>query len=263
MNEAPAPGQAFRRENVVTAPMLAVIAQALRPATPSEWLTKLLDAAAAGRFADLLREAPVAPTERSVAQALRGLGLFGLGDAPRTVAVQLQQALAQGAPAPPVLLVLGATSALNGDDKAAITAWNQARDGGVDEASVATLLVDAYVRQGDVARAMAMARAALDAQPGSIAAARGLAAASIAAGKYAEALAVLDAVTTAVPDTDTDFLVAHALYGGFVGQTAPGATPTGRERLQAVGQRYIDAGGRHAALMKEWLAVVSARAAAP
>jgi hypothetical protein len=263
LNEAPAPGQAFRRENVVTAPMLAVIAQALRPATPSDWLTKLLDAAAAGRFADLLREAPVAPTERSVAQALRGLGLFGLGDAPRTVAVQLQQALAQGAPAPPVLLVLGATSALNGDDKAAITAWNQARDGGVDEASVATLLVDAYVRQGDVARAMAMARAALDAQPGSIAAARGLAAASIAAGKYAEALAVLDAVTTAVPDTDTDFLVAHALYGGFVGQTAPGATPTGRERLQAVGQRYIDAGGRHAALMKEWLAVVSARAAAP
>ena len=73
--------------------------------------------------------------------------------------------MAQGAPAAPVLVVLGATYALAGDDKAALTAWNQARDAGIDDASVATLLVDAYMRQGDVARATAMARAALDAQP--------------------------------------------------------------------------------------------------
>ncbi len=263
LNEAPAPGQAFRRDAVMAPPMLAVITRALRPPAPSEWLGKLLDAAAAGRFSEIVREAPIAPTERAVAQALRGLGLFGLGDAPRAVAVQLQQALAQGAPAPPVLLILGATYALSGDDKAAITAWNQARDGGVDDVSVSALLVDAYVRSGDVARATAMARAALDAQPGNVAAARGLAAASIAGGKYADALAVLDPVASATPDPDTDFLVAHALYGGFVGETAPGATPSGRERLRAVGQRYIDAGGRHAPLVKEWLAVVAARTAAP
>lgn len=128
---------------------------------------------------------------------------------------------------------------------------------------MATLLVDAYVRQGDVARATAMARAALDAQPGNAAAARGLAAARIAAGQYADALAALDGITAAAAEPETDFLVLHALYGGFVGDTAPGNTATGRDRLQAVGQRYVGAGGRHAGLVKEWLAVVAARSAAP
>ena len=261
LNEAPAPGQAFRREAVLAPPVVAAIARALRPATPSDALTRLLDAAGGGRFAELLRDEPVAAAERPTAQALRGLGLFALGDSPRSVAAQLQQAIGQGAPAAPVLVVLGATYALGGDDKAALTAWSQARDAGIDDASIATLLVDAYMRQGDVARATAMARAALDAQPSNAAAARGLAATRIAAGQYAEALAGLDALTSATVDPDTDFLVIHALYGGFVGETAPGSTASGRERLQAVGQRYVAAAGPHAALVTEWLAVVAARSA--
>ena len=262
LNEAPALGQPFRREAVLTPTMLAVMTRALTPATPSEELRQLLGAAADGRFADLVREASVTPSERPAAQTLRGLGLYAVGEATRTVAVQLQQALAQGAAPSPTLLLLGATYALGGDDKAAIGAWNQARDGGVDDASVATLLVDAYVRQGDVARATAMARAALDAQPGDAAAARGLAAARIAAGQYADALAALDEIAGA-GEAETDFLVLHALYGGFVGDTAPGNTATGRDRLQAVGARYVGAGGRHAALVRKWLAVVAARSAAP
>jgi cytochrome c-type biogenesis protein CcmH/NrfG len=261
LNEAPAPGQAFRREAVLAAPVVAAIARGLRPATPSEALTRLLDAAAGGRFAELVREEPVAAAERPTAQALRGLGLFALGDSPRAVAPQLQQAVAQGAPAAPVLVVLGATYALGGDDKAALTAWSQARDAGIDDASIATLLVDAYMRQGDVARATAMARAALDAQPSNLAAARGLAATRIASGQYAEALAGLDALTSPTADPDTDFLVIHALYAGVVGDTAPGSTASGRERLQAVGQRYVAAAGPHAALVTEWLAVVAARSA--
>ncbi len=203
----------------------------------------------------------MAAAERPTAQALRGLGLFALGDSPRAVAPQLQQAIGQGAPAAPVLVVLGATYALGGDDKAALTAWSQARDAGIDDASIATLLVDAYMRQGDVARATAMARAALDAQPSNAVAARGLAATRIAAGQYAEALAGLDALTSATVDPDTDFLVIHALYGGFVGETAPGSTASGRERLQVVGPRYVAAAGPHAALVTEWLAVVAARSA--
>jgi hypothetical protein len=106
-----------------------------------------------------------------------------------------------------------------------------------------------------------MAQAALDAQPASAVAARGLAAARIAAGQYADALTVLDGLAGSTADTDRDFLVVHALFGGVVGGTAPGNTATGRDRLRAVGQRYIDAGGRHAALVTEWLAVVTALAA--
>jgi hypothetical protein len=259
LNEAPAPGRAFRREAVLAPPVVTAIAGGLRPAAPSDALSRLLEAAAAGRFAELVRDEPVTPAERPAAQALRGLGLFALGDAPRTIAPQLQQAIAQGAPAAPVLVVLGATYALGGDDKAALSAWNQARETGVDDASIATLLVDAYMRQGDVTRATAMARAALDARPSDPAAVRGLAATQIAAGLYADALAGLDALTS--PDADTDFLVVHALYAGFVGETAPGATASGRERLQAVGRRYVDAGGRNAALVQEWLAVVPGSAA--
>jgi tetratricopeptide (TPR) repeat protein len=259
LNEAPSPGQAFRREALLTPAMLGVVAKGLTPATPSEGLTRALDAATAGRFSDLVKEAPVTSDERAIAQALRGVGLFALGDSPRTVAAQLQQALAQGAPAGPVLLILGATYAQGGDDKGAVAAWNQARDGSVDDAAVATLMVDAYIRQGDVARATAMARAALDAQPTSPSAVRGLAAARIAAGQYADALSTLDGLAGSTSDPDTDFLVVHALYGGFVGGTAPGATPTGRDRLLTVGRRYVDAGGGHAALVTEWLAVVTAQ----
>ncbi len=258
LNEAPAPGQAFRREALLTPPMVAAITTGLAPAAPSDGLKRLLDAALAARYADLVKEAPIAPEERPTAQALRALGLFAVGDSPRAVAVQLQQALAQGAPPGPVLLMLGATYAQGGDDKGAVSAWNQARDGTVADAAVATLMVDAYMRQGDVARATAMAQAAVDAQPGSAAAARGLAATRIAAGQYADALTVLDRLASSDADTDTDFLVVHALYGGVVGETAPGNTATGRERLRAVGHRYVDGGGRHAALVTEWLAVVAA-----
>ena len=77
------------------------------------------------------------------------------------------------------------------------------------------------------------------------AAARGLAATRIAAGQYAEALAGLDALTSARrADPDTDFLVIHALYGGFVGETRRDPRRRARERLQAVGERYVAAGGR-------------------
>ncbi len=263
LSEAPAPGRAFQRGVVLTPGMLEVLSRAMTPAMPSDGLTQMLGAAAAGRFAELARDVPVPVTERATAQALRALGLLGAGDSPRTVAVQLQQALAQGAPPSPILVLLGATAALGGDNRAAVSAWNQARDGGVDDSSVAALLVNAYMRQGDVARATAMAQAALDAQPDSVAAARGLAAARIAAGQYVEALAALEPFATGTPDPDTDFLVVHALYAGFVGETAPGATAAGRDRLQAVGRRYVDTGGPHAALVKEWLVVVATSARPP
>lgn len=256
LREAPAPGQAFRRESILAPPLLAMVVGGLTPPEPSAMLRRALDAAAAGRFADLVRDAPVEPSERATAQALRALGLYALGDAPRTVAVQLQQALAQGARPAPLLVVLGATQALSGSDKAAIAMWNDARDGSVDDTALGTLLVDAYMRQGDVARATAMARAALDAQPGSLEAVRGLAGASIAAARYLEAVQVLDSHPLAPGDLDTRFLVVHALYGAFVSNTAPANSPSGLARLRTLGREYVDAGGPHAALVAEWLVVL-------
>jgi len=254
LREAPAPGQAFRRDAVLTPSLRQTLVSALTPIAPSTMLRGMLEAAVAGRFADLVRDAAVEPGERPAAIALRAFGLYALGDTPRAVAVQLQQALTQGAPAAPVQVLLGATHALAGADTLAIDAWNRAREGQVDDPSIAALLVDAYMRLGDAARATAMARAAVDASPGNAAASRGLAAASIAAGRYAEALDVL-APLSGGNDADTDFLVIHALYGGVVGRTAPGSTPDGLARLKDLGRRYIAAGGAHAALVREWLSV--------
>jgi len=263
LREAPVPGQAFRREAILSPPLRAMILAGLTPPAPSAMLQRVLDAAAAGRYADLVREAPVEVSERATAQALRTLGLYALGDAPRTVAVQVQQALAQGARPAPLLVLLGATQALSGNDKAAIATWNDARDGAVDDTGIAGLLVDAYMRLGDAARATAMARAALDAQPGHPAALRSFAGASIAAGRYAEAVQTLDAHPAAAADLDIAFLVLHALYGGFVGNAAPGNSPAGLARLRTLGREYVDAGGPHAALVTEWLTVVSGQPAGP
>ncbi len=262
LGEAPAPGQAFRRDAVLSAATLAALTRALTPPAPSPALARALELAAAGRFADLIQAEVTAPAEHPAGVALRGLALYGLGDSPRTVGAQLQQAAAQGAPAPPVHLLLGAVAALGGDDRSAVASWNLARDGGIDDAAVATLLVDAYIRQGDVARAAAMAHAALDSQPGNAAAARGLAATYIATGRYADALALLDARPPgADTDLDTDFLVLHALYAGHVSGLAPGNTAAGHERFDTSARAYVERGGRHAELVRAWLDVVGRVAA--
>jgi hypothetical protein len=255
LREAPTPGQAFRRDSVLAPATLAALARALTPPTPSEPLVRALAALETGRFADLVRVDTTVAAERPVAQALLGIGLYGLGDSARSIAAQLTQAASLGAPSAPVLLMLGATYALGGDDRAAVTAWNQAREGGIDDGVVATLLIDAYMRQGDVTRAAAMATAALDSQPGNAAARRALAATYIATRRPADALRLLDAAPADAADPEHEFLVMHALFAGVVAGDAAMTAPAARERLAAVGARYVQAAGRHAELVREWLAV--------
>ncbi|MBL8135113.1 MAG: tetratricopeptide repeat protein [Acidobacteria bacterium] len=257
LREAPTPGQAFRRDSVLAPATLHAISRALAPPAPSEPLARALAAVESGRFSDLLRVDTTVAAERPVAQALLGLGLYGLGDSARSVASQLTQAASLGAPSAPVLLMLGATYALGGDDKAAVTAWNQAREGGIDDDVVATLLIDAYMRQGDVARAAAMATAALDSQPGNAAARRALAATYIATRRPGDALRVLDAAPAGAAGPEHDFLVMHALFAGAVAGDAAMTAPAARERFAALAQRYVQAEGRHAELVGEWLAVTA------
>lgn len=255
LREAPTPGQAFRRDSVLTPAALAAIVRSLKPEQPSSALAAALDAAAAGRFAELMRIDTAVAAERPLAQALLGLGLYGLGDSPRAVAAQLTQAATLGAPAAPVLLLVGATSALGGDDKGAITAWNQAREGGINDTVVAMLLIDAYMRQGDVARAAAMARAALDSDPGNAAARRALAATYIATRRHVDALALLDQAPPADDDTEHDFVVMHALFANLVTGEANAGQAAGKTRFATLGRRYVERGGRHADLVRAWLDV--------
>lgn len=256
LREAPVPGQPFRREAVLAPATLAAIVGALRPAMPSSALADALDAAAAGRFAELMRIEGLKPAERPVALALLGLGLYGLGDSPRAAAAQLSQAANLGAPAPPVLVLLGATSALGRDDKAAVTAWNQAREGGIADAAVAPLVIDAYLRQGDIARAAAMATAALDTSPDDLAARHALAATYLATRRHQEALRLLDAVPPATATAETRFLLTHALYAGVVLHDPDIDTPAGRERFDAAARACLADGGPHVGLVRDWMSVL-------
>lgn len=258
LREAPTPGQAFRRDSVLTPATLKAVGRALAPPAASEPLARALTAAQTGRFAELVRVDTTVAAERPLAQALLGIGLYGLGDSARSVAAQLTQAASLGAPSAPVLLMLGATYALGGDDKAAVTAWNQAREGGIDDDVVATLLIDAYMRQGDVARAAAMATAALDSQPGNAAARRALATTYIATRRPAEALRLLDTTPAGTDDAEHTFLILHALFAGLVVGDPAMTTPAARQRLAETGQRYVQAEGRHAELVQAWLAVTAA-----
>jgi hypothetical protein len=257
LREAPSLGTAFRRDAVLLPSVLAAVARTIAPPTPSAALAGALAATAAGQFTELVRDLPVSTGERPVAVFLRGLGLYGLGDSARSVASQLQQAAVQGAPAPAVQLLIGATAALSGDDRAAITAWNQAREGGIDDGAVAPLLVDAYMRQGDLARAEAMARAGLDSRPATGASVLRLAAISIATARYAEAVALLDGEAAASRvDEEAAFLRLHALYGMMVRGRRGEATPETARRFGEQARTYVAAGGRYGELVGQWLAVL-------
>ncbi len=254
LREAPALGLPFRREALIEPGALTAIVRALRPPSASPSLARALAAAEAGRFAELLGFELPEPAERPVALVLFGLGLYGLGDSPRAVAARLTQAAASGAPAAPVRMLLGATHALLRDDLAAVEAWTAAREGGIPDTVVAPLLIDAYLRRQDVARAAAMATAALDADPGDRSAKRALATTLIATRRFAEAIAVLDATPSpGAPDADSDFLRLHALFAAHVLRTS---LPDLQSRFESLAAAYIGYGGPHAALVRDWLAVV-------
>lgn len=265
LREAPTVGQAFRREAVLTPEALAAVTRALTPPHPSDALARGLAAAADGRFAALIQGDAVGAVdvaERPVQQALRALGLYGLGDAPRTVGLQLQAAVTQGAPGPPLALLQGAVYALVGDDDAAIAAWQQSREAGIDDAVVATLLIDAYARQGDIVRALAMAQAALDSRHDDAEAARSLAGLHLARQRPADALTLLERPPLASrTDPDTRFLRLHAMFATLVGPPGTGATGPGElaERFVEAARAYVDGHGPHAALVVEWQKVVVAR----
>ncbi|MGE0812085.1 MAG: tetratricopeptide repeat protein [Vicinamibacterales bacterium] len=261
LREAPGPGQAFQRDRVLTPPTRAALRAILTPPSPSEGLAAALAALEAGQYAALLRVGPAEPLEQPAVQALLGVGLFGLGDSPRAVIAQLTQAANRGAPAAAVGLVLGAAHAAAGDDRSAITALLAARDAGMDEAAVAPLLIQAYLRIGDVARAAAMATATLDAQPANLGARRALAATLVATRRPGEALRVLDAAPDGgADDPETRFLALHALFAGWVVKDPALTSEPMRERFARSGARYVEDGLDRADLVREWLAVASADA---
>ena len=248
--EAPPLGRRFDVTEVLRLPLVTPLVDRLAPAAgASPALTKALAAARAGRFADLLIVDAVPETERGVRAALTGLGLLSVGDL--GAIAQFEQALALGLDPAPLQFLLGAGRALQHRDPDAIAAWQSVRDAGVPRTLIDRLVADAYLRRKDYARAAATI--AGDDLAGDASATRTLAATRILTGREAEAVTALDALLIRHPDdADARWLLLHALYAAFVSGNRAIA-----DRLQSEGQLYIAAQGPHAALLSEWLKVVT------
>jgi hypothetical protein len=245
----------LRRELLLEPPVLREIALRLRSEQTSAALSAALDAATQARYIDLLRDDTVDAHEQSVRTTLRGVGLFGVGD-PRMAATMLRRAI-DAAPNPIAHLYLGACRALEGNDRDAVASWQTALDGGLPPAIVTPLLIDAYMRLGDLTKAGELAqRAAINGVPDP-AVVRGSAAVLVAQGREIDAMPLLEQhLATHPDDLDAQYVMLHALFASFVHGKGIGTTAQGKERFKTLARTYVDAKGRNAAIVTEWVGFV-------
>ena len=247
LGEAPPLGRAFDRTAALSHAAVGAVVDRLTPAAPSPAMSEALAAARGGRFTELFVETPVPEAERGSRTALTALALLSIGDL--GAIAQLERALAFGGQRAPIQYLLGSARATQGRDAEALAAWTAARDAGFPVAVVRPLVAEALLRR----REGRSAAEALPSVPEDAAAdlVRTFAATRIAADKPDEAVRVLEVLIAREPDDlAARWLLVHALYAEFVGGRR------GRQaRLVEEAERYISAGGPHAALANEWLSV--------
>lgn len=244
--EAPPLGRPFNRDAALRPEALAPLLDTLTPVAPSPALTRALTSARSGKLVDLLAEEPVAAAEAGVRAVLTGIAFLSIGDA--SAPIHFQRAQQQGVPLAAVLYLTGVARAAQGRDPEAISAWLSALETGQAPPATRALLLEALLRRGDHARAATVAAQGADTSPAWV---RLTAATQIANGRYAEAIAQLDAHLSAhADDADAEWLRLHALFGGVVkGGNA--------DRFAEVARTYIDGKGAHAELVAEWLRIAA------
>ena len=251
--EAPSLGAPFRRESLLEPGTLSEIVSALAPPSPSAALARALAIARTGKLVDLLVEEPVPAPESGVRAALTGLAFLSIGDS--SAASHFERALQQNAAAGPTQFLLGAARAMQSRDSDAIVAWQAALTSGAAPAATRRLLADAFLRRNDPQQA-ADALAGTQA-PVTTAWIRTRAATQIANHHEAEAIALLETHLAAdTGDQDARFLLLHAVYAQFVNSRKP-LSSVDRERFTSQARTYINDGGTHAALVEEWVKVIS------
>jgi hypothetical protein len=245
--EAPPLAPRFQSAAILEKPVIDVLLDRLAVSSASPALTRALESARAGRFADLLVADTVPDSEQGTRAALSGLALLSLNNP--AAAVELQRALQFRAPTDAVEVLLGAARAMGGRDVEAVAAWESAIQAGFPRPAIDRLIAEAYLRQKDFPRAAA----AIGDRPPDTASMATFAATRIGTRRPAEAITVIDALLGERPDdAEARWLLLHALYAQFVG----GDRSVGA-RLRAEAQRYIDTKGEHGLLASEWLKVVT------
>lgn len=247
--EAPPLARRLEASAMLPASTVSELLDHLAPESPSAALVKALDAARAGRYADLLVEEAVGNGEHGIRAALTGLALLSLGDL--GAAAQFRRALAQQAPRAPVQYLLGTVLALQNRDAEAIAAWDAAAAEGLPRRLTAPLAAHMLLRRGDAAGAAA----AIDERDLDTANASGmrvLAATRIAQQRESDAVRLLDRLLAASPaDLHARWLLLHALYARSVNGDRAAA-----DRLRTEARPYLEARGPHAELLSDWLNVL-------
>jgi predicted Zn-dependent protease len=148
---------------------------------------------------------------------------------------------------------LGACQAIDGFDRSAIGDWEAALEAGVDRVLLVPLIADAQLRSGNPRAAAALVESVLREHPGHAALVRSRAAAHLAEGRAAEALALLPSDVETLKDSDAHYIVLRALFEGVARRTATAAELS---RFTTLSHAYLDRKGPHTAAVQEWLTVV-------
>jgi hypothetical protein len=247
--EAPPLAQRPEPEAMIRPATVTQLLDGLAIANPSPALARALGSARAGRFADLLIEESVADGERGARALLTGLALLSVGDL--GAIAQFQRAAESGARPAPVLYLMGAAISLQRRDADAITAWERATAEGLPRSLTAPLIANMRLLRNDAAGAAA-AITASDVSPTDRAAVRTLAATRIAVQREGEAIEILDKLlAVGSDDVEARWLLVRALFAEVVRGTGD------RSRFADEAQRYLDAGGPNAALVRDWMAISS------
>jgi hypothetical protein len=252
LREAPPLAAPFQRTDLLQPQVLGDLLAHLSGPQPSAAFTQAVAAARAGRFADLIRDEPVLPTETDARQVLRTLAMYAIGDNPASLSSALQQALQRKVAPAAVHTLLGAVRALEGNDNSAVAAWDTAIAAGASGPALAPLVADALLRLGDAARAAASVERLSNS--GDAALVRRLAAARVAQGRYDDAMRALEPILTRHPsDVDAQWIALHSWFAAFVNGQARGSDAAAtRARIRELANGYIAAKGPNAALAAEW-----------
>lgn len=245
--EAPPLAQRIEPALMIPPSTVAQLLDALAIANPSPALSRALQTARAGRFADLLIEEPVVDGERATRAILTGLALLSVGDL--GAIAQFQRAAETGARPAPVLYLLGAALSLQRHDADAIAAWEKAAAEGLPKSLTAPLVANMRLLRNDAAGAAA-AISVTDVAPAETVALKILASTRIAVQREREAVDVLEKLLARnADDIEARWLLVRALYAELVRGAGD------RARFTTSAQRYVDAGGPHAALVRDWMAI--------
>ncbi len=262
--QAPAFAPPFRRDLVLAPARLEALLALIEGGSAAPATAGLAADLREQRFVQVVANTASSPAGDAAAELARSLGLYGVGDNPRAVMLQVSRALEHGADAAAAQFLMGACFALDDRDAEAVDAWQAALKAGLPAGVVAVPLAETLARLGRAEEAGRVAADRLAAGERDEDLVRLAAAADIAAGREADALDRLGPLLGAAEvDGESQWLALHALFASYVRGDGPGATTDGRRQFEAIAAAYLEAGGRWETLATEWRTLIAASSPVP